>query len=55
MVLFDADPSAVAALTDQIVAAVVDAVTSGALTRGQLMTAVAHVLAAKHVEMCPAG
>ena len=55
MVLFNADPSAVASTTNQIVAAVVAAVSSGALSRGQLVSAVGHVLAVKHVQMCPIG
>ena len=55
MVLFDVDPSAVASTTNQIVAAVVGAVNSGSLSRSQLVSAVAHVLVAKHVQVCPIG
>ncbi|MGA3353865.1 MAG: glycoside hydrolase family 3 N-terminal domain-containing protein [Acidimicrobiales bacterium] len=55
MVLFDADASAVPTLTDQIVSAVVSAVGSGKLARSQLVGAVAHILALKHVQVCSAG
>ena len=53
MVLFNADASAVAGAANQIVSAVVAAVASGALARGRLESAVAHILTAKHVEVCP--
>lgn len=53
MVLFNAASSAVAALTNQIVSAVVSAVASGKLARSRLEDAVAHILTVKHVEVCP--
>jgi len=52
MVLFNAAASAVAALTNQIVSAVVEAVASGKLSRSRLENAAAHILAVKHVEVC---
>jgi beta-N-acetylhexosaminidase len=54
MVLFNADASALGALTDQIVSAVVAAVTSGQLTRARLVNAVTHILTVKKVAVCPA-
>ena len=54
-VLFDADQSAVAALTRQIVSAVVSAVGSGKLPRSRLVSAVTHILKVKHVQVCPPG
>ncbi len=55
MVLFGADPSAVAALTQNIVSAIVSAVDSGELARSRLVSAVTHILTLKHIEVCPAG
>ena len=52
MVLFTASSAAVAGVTEQIVDAVVAAVSSGALSRVRLQDAVAQVLAAKHVDLC---
>jgi beta-N-acetylhexosaminidase len=50
MVLFMS--TSVAPLTQQIVQAVVSAVTSGKLARSRLTEAVSHILAAKHVNLC---
>ncbi|MGO9583224.1 MAG: glycoside hydrolase family 3 N-terminal domain-containing protein [Acidimicrobiales bacterium] len=55
MVLFDAAQSDVAALTNQIVSAVVSAVGSGKLARSRLVSAVTHILAVKRVRVCPPG
>ena len=52
MVLFNADASAVAGVTNQIVSAVASAVASGRLPRSRLENAVAHILLVKHVEVC---
>jgi beta-N-acetylhexosaminidase len=52
MVLFNATSAQLAALTAQIVSAVVTAVTSGSLPRSRLENAVAHILAVKHVALC---
>jgi beta-N-acetylhexosaminidase len=52
MVLFNADPAAVASLTGEIVSEVVSAVSSGSLDRARLVSAVTHVLTAKHIAMC---
>jgi beta-N-acetylhexosaminidase len=52
MVLFNADASAVAGLTNQIVSAVTSAVASGRLPRSRLENAVAHILSVKHLEVC---
>ena len=52
MVLFNADASAVAGVTNQIVSAVASAVASGRLPRSRLENAVAHILSVKHVEVC---
>lgn len=52
MVLFNADASAVAGVTNQIIAAVASAVASGRLPRSRLENAVAHILSVKHVEVC---
>jgi beta-N-acetylhexosaminidase len=52
MILFNADASAVAGLTNQIVAAVVAAVGSDKLTRSQLVSAVTHILTLKGVQVC---
>ena len=48
MVLFNADPGAVASVTPAVVAAIVAAVASGRLPRARLEDAVRHVLTAKH-------
>ena len=53
MVLFNSTATALAGLTDQIVSAVVAAVSSNQLTRSRLENAVAHILGAKHLEVCP--
>lgn len=55
MVLFDAGQTAVAALTSQIVSAVVSAVGSGKLARSRLVSAVTHILAVKRVQVCSPG
>jgi beta-N-acetylhexosaminidase len=52
MVLFTAAANAVSGQTGQIVDAIVAAVGSGALSRARLTDAVAHILAAKHVNLC---
>ncbi len=52
MVLFNADAGGTAALTDATVAAVVDAVNTGALSRAALEAAVGRILAAKSVNLC---
>jgi beta-N-acetylhexosaminidase len=52
LILFNATPSTVASLTQQVVAAIVAAVNSGSLARGRLENAVAHVLSAKHTNLC---
>jgi beta-N-acetylhexosaminidase len=53
MVLYNADPSTVAAVTSQTVSAIVSAVNAGTLSRAALETAVGRVLAAKGVDLCP--
>jgi len=53
MVLYSADSSQVGALTDQTVAAIVSAVSSGQLSLSRLIDADAHILGAKHVNLCP--
>jgi beta-N-acetylhexosaminidase len=50
MILFTS--TSVAALTRQIVQAIVSAVGSGKLTRARLEDAVAHILAAKKIDLC---
>jgi beta-N-acetylhexosaminidase len=52
MVLYSADPSTVASLTDQTVQAIVSAVGSGELAKSRLENAVLHILAAKHIDPC---
>ena len=52
MVLFTAAGSDVAALTQATVNGIVSAVDTGALTTAQLVTAVQHVLTAKHIDLC---
>ncbi len=52
MVLFTATAAGVAGLTGQTVDAVVAAVAAGTLSRARLQDAVAHVLAAKGVDLC---
>ena len=52
MILYNADASAVAGLTEQIVAAVVAAVDAGGLTRSGLESAVSHILVLKGVRVC---
>jgi len=52
MVLYNADSDAVASLQNETAAAVVSAVDAGKLDRGQLVTAVTHILAVKHVNLC---
>jgi beta-N-acetylhexosaminidase len=52
MLLFNASTSSVAAVTDQIVEAIVSAVLSGKLSRIRLENAARHVLTAKHVDLC---
>jgi len=53
MVLYNADPSTVAAVTSQTVSAMVSAVNAGTLSRAALEIAVGRVLAAKGVDLCP--
>ena len=52
MVLFNADPSDVASVTNQTVAAVVAAVGVGTLDRAELVSAVTHILAVKKIDLC---
>ena len=54
MVLFNADAGAVAAVTDDTVSAVVTAVRAGKLGRARLVSAVTHILHAKHIKVCAA-
>ncbi len=54
MVLYYADPPAVASLTSEIVSAVVVAVVAGELARSRLVSAVTHILTVKHVNLCSA-
>src|SRR5438309_1525396 len=53
MILYNADPSTVAAVTSQTVSAIVSAVNAGALSRAALEAAVGRVLTAKGVDLCP--
>jgi len=53
MVLYNAGPSTVAAVTSQTVSAIVSAVNAGTLGRAALETAAGRVLAAKGVDLCP--
>ena len=52
MILFNADAGAVAAVTSDTVSAVVTAVRSGKLGRTRLVSAVTHILDAKHIKVC---
>jgi beta-N-acetylhexosaminidase len=52
MILFNAAPDDVAALTDRIVRAIVRAVANGDLPLQRLRTAAVHVLEAKHARVC---
>jgi beta-N-acetylhexosaminidase len=52
LVLYNATPSTVAALTRQVVTATVAAINTGSLARSRLENAVAHILSAKHVNLC---
>ena len=52
MVLYTAAAAQVASLTNATAAALVAAVSAGTLDRGRLVSAVANVLAAKHVDLC---
>ncbi|MDQ6885434.1 MAG: hypothetical protein M3077_14550 [Candidatus Dormibacteraeota bacterium] len=52
MILFNADPGSVPALTDAIVTGIVATVSSGALSRPVLEAAVGRILAAKSVNLC---
>jgi beta-N-acetylhexosaminidase len=52
MVLYNSDPSAVAALTNQTVSAIVSAVAAGTLSRAALEVAAGRVLAAKSIDLC---
>jgi beta-N-acetylhexosaminidase len=54
MVLFSADAAQVASITSNTVSAIVAAVQSGKLLPNRLIDAVAHVLAAKNVDVCAA-
>ncbi len=54
MVLFNVTPTKLSGTTGRIIQAVVTAVRSGGLTRARLESAVGHVLAAKHVDLCTA-
>jgi hypothetical protein len=51
-VLFNATTTTVASLTQQVVAAIVAAVSAGSLTRSRLENAVGHILSAKHSNLC---
>src|SRR2546430_736612 len=53
MVLYNADPSTVAAVTSQTVSAMVSAVNAGTLSRAALEIAAGRVLATKGVDLCP--
>jgi len=53
MVLYSADANQVAPLTDQTIAAIVAAVSSGQLSLSRLIDADAHILGVKHVNLCP--
>jgi len=53
LLLYQAPTTSPDALTNEIIATIVRAVTSGALLRSRLVDAVEHVLAAKHVDLCP--
>lgn len=55
MVIYNANPLTVAALTSETAAALVAAVHTGELDRSRLVSAVTHVLAAKGVDLCRAG
>lgn len=55
MVLFTPPPASVASVTGQTVAAIVQAVRAGRLPYSRLLGAVAHVLAAKHIDVCAGG
>jgi beta-N-acetylhexosaminidase len=48
MVLFDADPTAVASVTKETISAVTAAVSAGKLGRSRLVSAVTHILDVKH-------
>ena len=52
MVLFNATPAQLSDKTGRVVDALVTAVGTGGLTRARLESAVGHVLAAKHVDLC---
>ena len=54
MVLFNADPGTVASVTDDTVSAVVSAVRAGKLGLARLVSAVTHILDAKHISLCTA-
>jgi len=55
MILFTAAASKVASVTSATVAALVGAVGAGAISRARMVSAVAHILTAKHVDLCSAG
>jgi beta-N-acetylhexosaminidase len=55
MVLYGADPTAVASLTNETVSAVVAAVDAGELARSRRVSAVTHILTAKHANLCSTG
>jgi beta-N-acetylhexosaminidase len=55
MVLFTVAPGQLWSATEGVVSAVVSAVRSGSLGRSRLEQAAAHVLHAKHVDLCAAG
>ena len=52
MVLYNATADQVAATTDRVVHAVVEAVHAGRLSRARLVAAVGHVLRTKDVDLC---
>lgn len=54
MVIFNATPATVAGLADQTVLALTSAVGHGRLARARLVDAVAHILAAKQIDLCAA-
>jgi hypothetical protein len=51
-VLYNATPTTVASLSQQVVAAIVAAVGNASLSRGRLENAVTHILWAKNVNLC---
>lgn len=54
MILFSAEPAQTAAVTEQAISAIQAAVDSGAVPRARLVSAVAHILSIKGVDVCAA-